>query len=155
MLHTIDQDDILLQTQFWTMVLLWKQQYLGASMLILNRQSDSLADLSVIELVNMQNCFAQYEMTMKAAFDATMFNYSCLMNHGYQHTPPTPWVHWWIRPRYKSNVNFNGKRFNDTNFGYFYDRETEKLEPSKDFDKAYRLSIVTHFRTTFTSIVED
>jgi diadenosine tetraphosphate (Ap4A) HIT family hydrolase len=93
MLDIINDQEILFRTKWWTCVLLWKQVYLGSSMLILNRQCDSLTELNMIELVDMQDCFRLYELALKDTFDATMFNYSCLMNHGYQHTPPKPWIH--------------------------------------------------------------
>jgi diadenosine tetraphosphate (Ap4A) HIT family hydrolase len=142
MLDIINDQEILFRTEWWTCVLLWKQVYLGSSMLILNRQCDSLAELNMIELVDMQDCFRLYELALKDSFDATMFNYSCLMNHGYQHTPPKPWVHWWMRPRYSKPIGFNGVDFVDQNFGYFYDREAEHTPPTKDFDPNFRIKIV-------------
>jgi diadenosine tetraphosphate (Ap4A) HIT family hydrolase len=142
MLNIINPDELLFETEWWTCVLLWKQVYLGSAMLILKRQCDSLPELTVIELVEMQDCIRLYELAIKDAFGATMFNYNCLMNHGYQHNPPQPWVHWWMRPRYANAVIFQDKVFEDNNFGYFYDREAEHVEPTKDFDQEFRLEIV-------------
>ncbi|MGL4759066.1 MAG: hypothetical protein ACRCXZ_07030 [Patescibacteria group bacterium] len=151
-LEYINPNEILLQSQFWTLSLLWRQYYLGSSMLILNRQCDSLAELTLLELIDMQDCFRIQEVVSKVAFGASMFNYSCLMNHGYRCNPPKPWVHWWIRPRYNTIVEFEGVEFEDEQFGSFYDREGEQNLPIKMFDDEFRQKIVLQFKKTLSNI---
>ncbi len=68
----------------------------------------------------------QLESACKKAFGATMFNWTCLMNHAYRNDPPNPHVHWHVRPRYNKPVTFAGELFEDKAFGSHYERGTER-----------------------------
>lgn len=71
------------------------------------------------------------ESALKKSFNATMSNWTCLMNNAYQNEPPNPHIHWHFRPRYNHKVEFAGLTFEDPEFGHHYDR-TRKQEISVD-----------------------
>jgi diadenosine tetraphosphate (Ap4A) HIT family hydrolase len=142
MLEYIKPEETILRNDLWTVTLLYKQLYLGSHMIILNRQCDSLPQLTSKEWLSYITIVTSMELAIKSAFNADLFNYNCLMNHGYRHNPPQPWVHWWVRPRYSSKQIFQGVEFNDIEFGSFYDRDTEHELPIIDFDQPFRNGIV-------------
>lgn len=45
------------------------------------------------------------------------------MNEAYAHEHPDPQVHWHCRPRYNSDIEFDGHTFFDQEFGKHYERE--------------------------------
>jgi len=63
----------------------------------------------------------RFEAAARAAFGATMFNWSCYMNHHYREARPDPHIHWWAVPRYDHPVTFAGRTFTDLDFGGPYD----------------------------------
>ena len=66
------------------------------------------------------------EKSVKRAFDADLFNWTCLMNLAYLNNPPNPHVHWHFRPRYHHLIKFSGLTFKDPEFGHHYSREHER-----------------------------
>ena len=80
------------------------------------------------------NIVKKLEPAFKKAFNATMFNWTCLMNNAYKSKNPKPQVHWHFRPRYRNNVKFAGEQFKDLEFAHHYNRERKKIV-SKDILK--------------------
>jgi len=87
----------------------------------LERHAGDLTDLTLAEITESFRLVKNFEDALRQAFDATMFNWSCYMNNAYQETPPNPHVHWWAIPRYDNIVEFDGRIFEDPNFGNPYD----------------------------------
>lgn len=106
------------ETQYWKIVLIPNQLYLGRSVLVLKRPCGDLADLSQTEVLDFFELVKKLQNALKMAFGATMFNWECLMNNAYLSDPPKPQVHWHFRARYKDMVEFAGQRFSDPNFGH-------------------------------------
>jgi len=71
------------------------------------------------------------EKSLRLAFDATMFNWSCYMNHAYRESPPAPHIHWWAVPRYNHPVHFENKVFEDAQFGNPYHHDQIDLLPKE------------------------
>ena len=142
MISDLNPDEIILQTQYWTVELSYKQVYLGRCVVILNRQVDDLGKLSVEEQLDFFNVVQKLQNACKITFGATNFNWTCLMNDAYKSTPPKPWVHWHFRPRYKDQLVFDGIKFNDPNFGSHYDKNLEKEKPNVDFSPEFRKKII-------------
>ena len=61
------------------------------------------------------------EKAIRKSLGATMFNWSCQMNHAYRESIPNPHVHWHVRPRYGRSVRVGGMVFRDAEFGHHYD----------------------------------
>ena len=82
-----------------------------------------MAELTNEEWLDFAQIVKSLEQAIRLAFDARLFNWSCLMNNAFQHNPATPHVHWHFRPRYDKTVSIDGIDFEDPLFGHHYDRE--------------------------------
>lgn len=121
-----DGKNLIVVTEFWSVTLSSNQSYLGRSYVTLKRHCGSLSELEPNEWLDFIDLIKKLESAFKKAFDATMFNYTCLMNNAYQESPPNPHVHWHFRPRYDHSVDVGGEQFNDPEFGHHYSREREQ-----------------------------
>ena len=99
------------------------QSYLGRTIVELKTHKGSLTELSDEEWTDFGVLVKKYENAIKKSFNADLFNWGCLMNHAYRKEPSNPHVHWHVRPRYKSKVEFEGQEFTDPDFGNHYDRD--------------------------------
>lgn len=112
---------LVFETQYWRVGLAEEQTYLGYCVLALKRQGcGDLAELKQEEEADFFKVVKTFEMALRGAFGATMFNWSCLMNHAYQLPNPKPHVHWHVKPRYNHSVEFEGEIFEDVRFGHHY-----------------------------------
>lgn len=109
------------ETPFWRIVLAPNQALLGRCVVHLKRHLGDLADLTPDELLEWLTVVQRLERALQTAFGATLFNWSCYMNHAYREEPPNPHIHWWAVPRYKQPVTFGGVIFDDPHFGNPYD----------------------------------
>ena len=121
-----NNENLITVTKFWSVTLSSNQSYLGRSYVTLKRHCGSLSELELNEWLDFIDLTKKLESAYKKAFDATMFNWTCLMNNTYQEVPPNPHIHWHFRPRYNHDVDVNGKQFNDQEFGHHYSREREQ-----------------------------
>lgn len=65
----------------------------------------------------------ELEEALCLAFGATMFNWSCYMNHAHREKPYNPHLHWWAVPRFEHPVTLGGHVFTDPHFGSPYDHD--------------------------------
>ncbi|MFB6226023.1 MAG: HIT family protein [Candidatus Paceibacteria bacterium] len=114
------------ETENFSVVLSFKQAYLGRLLVISKRHVQSLSDLSEEEWKDFSELVKVLESAIKKAFGTRLFNWGCLMNHAYQSKNPEPHVHWHVRPRYDKEVEFAGKKFTDPHFGKHYNRERDE-----------------------------
>lgn len=114
---------LLFETEHWRVGMAEDQRYLGRSYVSLKRECGDLAEVIEPELLDFLAVVRRFEAGARAAFGATMFNWSCLMNNAYQETDPKPQVHWHVRPRYAAAPVVDGEVFEDPNFGHHYLRE--------------------------------
>lgn len=112
------EKDLIYRTHYWDVRLNPNQKYLGRCVVVLRRPCPRLPEITTEEIYALMKLAAELEALITKTFGATMFNWSCLMNNAYQHTPPDPQVHWHLVPRYDHAVEFNGKNFQDERFGY-------------------------------------
>ena len=110
----------LIETQHWRICLAPNLSLIGRCVTYLKRHAGNLADLTQAEIIELFRLVKNFEDALRQAFDATMFNWSCYMNNAYKETPPNPHVHWWAIPRYVHIVEFDGRTFEDPNFGNPY-----------------------------------
>ena len=111
----------LFETRFWRIVLAPNQALLGRCIVHLKRHSGDLAGLTQDELLEWLTVVRTLENALRAAFGATMFNWSCYMNFSYRDEHPNPHIHWWAVPRYKQPVTVSEFVFDDPHFGSPYD----------------------------------
>lgn len=126
---------IIFETNFWTVALSEDQTYFGRCEVFLKRVCPALSELSGEEMLNFLNIVRKYESVFKEKYDATMFNWTCLMNNAYKNSSPDPQVHWHCRPRYRKSVWFEGIEFQDPNFAHHYEQRTNKELDDKTKEK--------------------
>ena len=120
----MEEEFLLFETKYWKVILSDEQSYLGRCVIPLKRNCEKLSDLTSKERLDFhENVVKKLEILLKKTFDATMFNWPCLMNNTYQTENPKPQVHWHFRPRYNHSVKFAGKEFQDPDFAHHYNRE--------------------------------
>jgi len=111
---------LLHETNHWRVVLAPNQALIGRCILHLKRHCGDLAELTADEVLDWLAIVKVMENALRTAFDATLFNVSCYMNHAYREDPPNPHIHWWLVPRYNHAVELQGWVFEDPEFGNPY-----------------------------------
>ena len=134
-------DNLVYETKHWKVVLAPDQSYLGRCYVALKRHCGDLAEMEKEEWLDFAELVKKLEGAMKKSFDATMFNWTCLLNDAYQNNPPNPHVHWHFRPRYSHRVEFAGLLFEDKDFGHHYARGM-----AKDIPRDVREGIIGRIR---------
>jgi len=126
-------DNSIFETENWIVSLASDQAYLGRSYVTLKRHCGDLAELKSEEWNELFGLIGKLEKSVRKAFGADLFNWTCLMNLAYQNNPPNPHIHWHFRPRYGRPVKFARLTFTDPEFGIHYAREHERsLKVSED-----------------------
>ena len=124
------ENELIYQTKLWKVIIVSDQAYLGRCYVTLKRHCGDLAELEPQEWSDFIEVVKKLESALKKSFNATMFNWTCLMNNAYQNDPPNPHVHWHFRPRYNHKVEFAGEIFEDPEFGHHYSRERKQEIPN-------------------------
>jgi len=114
----LDDNDLILETEFWGVLLSYNQRYLGRCYIFSKRHFGSLSKMTNEEAVDFAEVVKKIENAIKKAFGAEMFNWACLMNSFYKNENPDPHIHWHMMPRYRNKVIFDGETYEDKEFGY-------------------------------------
>ena len=125
-LQSGQDEEILLQSDHWRVVLAPDQAYLGRSYVTLLEHRSSLADLSSNQWLDLQLVIQTYEEMMLMALDSTLCNWVCLMNNAVRDGEETH-VHWHVRPRHAGLVVLGGMEFRDPNYGHHYDSAAHRM----------------------------
>lgn len=126
----------------------WCQEFVGDCIISCNKESLSeLTDNDWIELGKIEK---ELERVSKKLFNATMFNFACLMNNAYKDNEK-PHVHFHFIPRYKNKLEIFNKVYKDKHFGYnFWKWALSKLKSQKDiFTKEEKLKIFEMMKDEF------
>jgi len=100
----------------WEVIFIdWSQNYLGNW--IISSSKESLSDLTDADWVELGKIEKELERVSKKVFNATMFNFACLMNDAYKNNEQ-PHVNFHFIPRYKDDVKMFNKIYRDKHFGY-------------------------------------
>ena len=113
------------ETKHWEVYLNPDQYYLGRCVIVAKRDVPEMSLLTKDEWLDFAKLSRKIEVGFKKIFEATMFNWTCLMNNAYKDKNPHPEVHWHLRPRYAKSVSFAGQKFEDVEFGHHYKNGTE------------------------------
>lgn len=108
----------------------WSQAFPGDC--IISSNKESLSELTDNEWKELGMLEKELERIIKKLFNATMFNFCCLMNNAYKDKEKTH-VHFHFVPRYDGKRVILGKRYKDRHFGYnFWKWELSRLKRQKD-----------------------
>lgn len=118
----------------------WCQEFVGYC--IISSNKESLSDITEEEWKELGVLEKELERVNKKLFNATMFNFACLMNNAYRDNEK-PHVHFHFVPRYKNELKIFNKKYIDKHFGYnFWKWSNSKFKRQKDiFTKEERLKI--------------
>ncbi|MDZ7786418.1 MAG: HIT family protein [Candidatus Saccharibacteria bacterium] len=130
----LPQNNPIFETDKWVATLAFDQGYLGRAYITLKEHKGDLKDLSEEEWLEFSKVLKKYEAGVRKAFNAEMFNWTCLMNNAYQTQPSQPHIHWHVRPRYSTEIEFKGKTYSDPEFAHHYDRNQKNLVNSGVLD---------------------
>jgi len=76
----LDMETIVYETKYWKVILSENQYYLGRSFVIYKGEATHLSDLPTEVFIDLKKIIDLLEMTIKKAFGATHYNWTCLMN---------------------------------------------------------------------------
>ena len=108
------QRGVVLQNDYWTLVVNDNQATLGRVFFALNRHETDIAALTDAEVLSLWAFVRETKAVLSALFAPNHFNYMFLMNL-------TPHVHFHIFPRYAYPREFAGQTFPDSRYGDHYD----------------------------------
>lgn len=137
--------------KYWEVVFVdWCQEFVGDC--IISSTKESLSDLASEEWVELGKIEKELERVAKKLFNATMFNFACLMNNAYRDNEK-PHVHFHFFPRYKNELMLFDKVYKDRHFGYnFWKWSLSKFKRQKDiFTKEERQKIFQMMQDEFDS----
>lgn len=137
--------ELLTETDYWLLIMAPDQRNLGTCVVALKRDETELSGLTTKEWADLYQIVKKLELTIKKAFNATMFNWGCLMNSSYLEDPPSPHLHWHFIPRYREPVQFMGMTFEDPCFGMstMHDRG-RSVKLSKESQKKIKNEIMKY-----------
>jgi len=126
----------------------WCQEFVGYCIISGNKQN--LSELKEEEWIELGILEKELERVCKKVFNATMFNFSCLMNNAYRDNE-IPHTHFHFMPRYKEPLILFNKKYIDKHFGYnFWKWSLNKFKRQKDvFTKEERLEIFEMMKKEF------
>lgn len=130
---------LIAQSQYWSVYLADKQDYIGRCILVLNRHCESISKLDDEEWAELKVLIERLETAITSSLGANMFNWSCLMNDFYKSETPNPHLHIHVRPRYNTPVIINGKEYFDEEFAHHYDNHKQNKLTEAEKETVYNL----------------
>ena len=133
----------------WEIVFVnWCQEFVGYC--IISCDKECLSDLTDDDWKELGRLEKELERVCKKLFNATMFNFACLMNNAYRDNEK-PHVHFHFIPRYKEELKLFDKVYIDKHFGYnFWKWALDEKESQEDiFTKEERMKIFEMMKEEF------
>ena len=126
----------------------WCQDHPGYC--IIGNDKESLSDLCPEAWEELGELEKELERVCTKLFNATMFNFACLMNNAYR-DHETPHVHYHLVPRYAKKFELFGKIYRDRHFGFnFWKWSLSKFKRQKDiFTHEERIKIYKMMKKEF------
>lgn len=140
---------VLYKSENWEVIFVdWCQDFVGDCIISCNKES--LSELTADDWVELGKIEKELERVSKKLFNATMFNFACLMNNAYR-DKVTPHVHFHFIPRYDDERIILGKKYKDKHFGYnFWKWANSKFKSQKDiFTREEKLKIFEMMKKEF------
>lgn len=134
----------------WVVIFVsWCQEFPGQC--IISSNKERISDLTKEDWVSLGKIEKELERVCQKLFDATMFNFACLMNNAYLHNEK-PHVHFQFIPRYRGVRNILNKKYVDKHFGY---NMWKWAESQKDiFTEEERLKIFEMMKKEFNKDIK-
>lgn len=126
-------------SEFWKVYLSDKQDYIGRCIVVSKRHCESLSSLSIQEWDDLKRIVNSLEDMFAKTLNATMFNWTCLMNNAYKGNNPHPHVHFHLRPRFKLPVEINNKEYYDEECACHYKNNKENKLDNEGIESLFLL----------------
>ena len=140
---------ILYKGDNWEVVFVnWCQEFVGDCIISCNKES--LSELTIDDWIELGKLEKELERVSKKLFNATMFNFACLMNNAYRNNEKQH-VHFHFVPRYKNKLKIFNKVYKDKHFGYnFWKWALSRFKRQKDiFTKEEKIKIFEMMKKEF------
>lgn len=108
-------------TPFWQVLVSRDQGYLGRCMVISRHHIGNITEMDFKQNDDLLDTQVRLEQAVRVAFGADWCNWTQLGNDAFAEDDPKPHLHYHLRPRYSTAVEFAGYRFLDLKFGQMYD----------------------------------
>lgn len=128
-----DKKWLLYENEEWFVFLADKQDYLGRCIIVLKQHCESISDLNIIQWISLKSIMDALEKMIQCEFNATMFNWSCLMNNAYKAEYPNLHIHFHLCPRYLMPVPIGTTTYIDKEFSHHYNNKAEVQLDSEMF----------------------
>lgn len=122
-----DRRFLLLEQGNWQVFLADKQDYIGRCIVVHKQHLDYLGDASAQDFMDLMMVVRLLEKAAESVFDATNFNWSCLMNDAFKQEFYHPHLHLHFRPRYEDPVRIGDSLYTDDEFSHHYDNHKPDL----------------------------
>lgn len=133
----------------WEVVFVdWCQEFVGDC--IISSKKENLSELTEQEWIELGKLEKELERISTKLFNATMFNFCCLMNNAYRDNEK-PHVHFHFIPRYNGERVILNKKYKDKHFGYnLWKWSLNKFKSQKDiFNTAEKIKIFEMMKNEF------
>lgn len=134
-----DKKWLLFENTDWMVFLSDKQDYIGRLFVLAKEHIPSLSDLTINQWISLKNIINSCERMIKDELNATMINWTCLMNDTYKSYHPQPHLHFHVRPRYKHPISILDHTYLDDEFGHHYLNHKNSLLSESEIDALHRL----------------
>lgn len=132
-----DKKWLLYENEYWTLFLADKQDYLGRCIIVCNQHCESISDLDIKQWNALKSIMDSAEIMLRSELNATMFNWSCLMNDAYKNKPANPHIHFHLRPRYENEVLYGNNLISDREFAHHYDNHAPAQIDEETANRVY------------------
>ncbi|MBQ9229288.1 MAG: HIT family protein [Eubacterium sp.] len=140
-----EQRRLLLTQGTWLVFLAERQDYIGHCVLVHREHLDRLSDTTVQDFMDLMMVVRLLEKAAESVFDATNFNWSCLMNDAFKETEFNPHLHLHFRPRYQDAVKVLDNSYVDGEFSHHYDpHKPDQLNEAEKEEVFRRLYAYLH-----------
>lgn len=130
---------LILDAERWKVYLHKNQFYFGRGVVVLKRQSSSLADLTDEDWMDFKCLVGIIEKTGKHCFNADLVNWFCFMNHAFKKDPPHPQTHWQFLLRFKDTITVEGMNWEDKEFSKVIDFNKKRELTKNQIDSLGKL----------------
>ncbi|WP_105615625.1 HIT family protein [Vallitalea okinawensis] len=138
-LSSEDEQWLFYTSDFWKVYLADKQDYIGRCIVVSRRHCESLSSLYLQEWDDLKYTIDLLEKVISKALDATMFNWTCLMNNAQKKNETCAHVHFHLRPRYKESIKINDQVYYDEEFAHHYKNDKENKLDSESGEVLFKI----------------
>ncbi len=133
-----DKNLLLYSNEYWEVFLADRQDYIARCIIVCKEHCPDISHLNDRAWLSLKSIITYFEKMISDEFQATMFNFSCLMNDTYKNEEANPHLHFHLRPRYAKKVKIGDKVFTDKEFSHHYNNKADIQIGEKEIEIIYK-----------------